>query len=131
MNSDRIRVVALFVLSALACRAAYAQTQTGAQPFSSFGGGSFDTINLGDLDVHFCIPVVSKAGRGLPFNYSLCYDSSIWFPDSSSGVTTWAPVKNWGWRSQTDAATGYLYNSSATTTCLIPGTRDLGGSTTT
>jgi RHS repeat-associated protein len=134
VTSDRLRVAALLLAFALVRQAANGQQiATGMPPFGSFGGGSFDTINLGNLDVHFCIPVVTKAGRGLPFNYSLCYDSSIWYPDSSSGVTTWAPVKNWGWRAQTDAATGYVSFSASSITCYdtSSGTRLPGGSTTT
>jgi len=41
-----------------------AQVSTGAPPFSSVGGGPFDTVNLGNLNVHFSIPVMHKAGRG-------------------------------------------------------------------
>ncbi|MGA7630598.1 MAG: hypothetical protein WCB11_07510, partial [Terriglobales bacterium] len=43
------------------------QVATGTPPFGSFGGGPFDTVNLGNLNVHFAIPVLNKAGRGLPF----------------------------------------------------------------
>jgi hypothetical protein len=56
------------------------QVATGMPPFGTLGGGPFDIVNLGNLNVHFAIPVLNKAGRGAPFSYSLGYDSSIWFP---------------------------------------------------
>ncbi|MGA2234437.1 MAG: RHS repeat-associated core domain-containing protein [Terriglobales bacterium] len=75
------------------------QVATGTPPFGSLGGGPFDTVNLGNLNVHFAIPVLNKAGRGTPFSYNLAYDSSIWQPVTSSGTTSWTNVTdtNWGW----------------------------------
>jgi len=70
---------------------------TGTPPFGSFGGGPVDTINLANLNAHVTIPVLSKAGRGIPFVYNLSYDSLIWTPVSSSGSTTWAPTGAFGW----------------------------------
>jgi hypothetical protein len=64
-----------------------AQVSTGTPPFGSFGGGPFDTVNLGNLNVHFAIPVVAQ-GWGMPFTYDLNYDSSIWTAVTSSGVAT-------------------------------------------
>ena len=55
----------LFIATILAGYAV-AQVATGTPPFGSFGGGPFDTVNLGNLNVHFGIPVVNKAGRGMP-----------------------------------------------------------------
>ena len=37
-------------------------------------------------------PRDKQAGRGLPFNYAVTYDSSIWSPVSSTGAHTWTPV---------------------------------------
>src|SRR5439155_142921 len=74
----------LFIATILAGYAV-AQVATGTPPFGSFGGGPFDTVNLGNLNVHFGIPVVNKAGRGMPFSYVLSYDSSVWFPLGVSG----------------------------------------------
>ena len=100
---------------------------TGLPPFGSFGGGPFDTLNLGNLNAHFAIPVLHKAGRGMAFSYDLSYDSSVWSAVSSSGSTTWVPIGYWGWTAQTQAAVGYLeaptYNVPQT--CNIPG----GGTT--
>jgi RHS repeat-associated protein len=92
---------------------------TGTPQFNSFGGGPFDIINLGNLNTHFAIPVVHKAGRGMPFNYDISYDSSIWAPATVNDVLTWQPVGGWGWQSQTDAATGYIPPPAVTVTNTI------------
>ena len=52
---------------------------TGTPPFGSYGGGP-DIINLANLNAHLNVPVLEKAGRGLPFNFYLTYDSYVWYP---------------------------------------------------
>jgi hypothetical protein len=107
---------------------ALAQVATGTPPFGSFSGGP-DIVNNANLNVHFSISIEAKPGkgsplnpaflsynpptigplssttasRGLPFIYSLNYDSLIW---SQSGGA-WVPAPNWGWRAITEATTGY------------------------
>src|SRR2546429_4667472 len=76
---------------------ASAQVATGTPKFNSFGGGPFDTVNLGNLNVHFSIPILHKAGR-IPFRYDLSYESSVWRPVTVSGVQYWMPAPNWGWK---------------------------------
>ena len=87
--------------------APYSQSQvaTGVLPFNSYGRGPFDTVNLGNLNVHFSVPVLHKAGRGIPFAYDLNYDSSIYRPVVSDGTTSWQPSSKagsygsyWGWQ---------------------------------
>ena len=74
------------VLAVLTCiLPALGQAVTGTPPFSTIGGGSLDQIDLANLNTHFCIPIVNKTGRGTPFTYSLCYDSSLWTPYGSQG----------------------------------------------
>ena len=90
-----------------------AQIATGAPPFSSTTGGT-DTIDLGNLNVHIDFPILSHAGRGLPLHYSWSYDNSIWYPSGSA----WIPVTNWGWRSQTEAAVGYITYVQNQTKCF-------------
>jgi len=77
------------VLAAFLSLAALAggQVSPGTPPFGSFGGGPFDIVNLGNLNVHFSIPVLHKAGRGVPFTFDLSYDSSIWYPVTAKGKT--------------------------------------------
>ena len=102
----------------LACVAA-AQVSTGTPPFGSFGGGPFDTVNLGNLNVHFAIPVLHKVGRGVPFSYDLSYDSSIWYQATIAGVVQWTPSADWGWTSNSNAVIGRV--TSVTTSKATSG----------
>lgn len=95
-------LTALFII--LGTGIASAQVATGTPPFGSFGGGPFDTVNLGNLNVHFAIPVLHKAGRGLPLNFDLSYDSSVWTPVNGQ----WQPSFNWGWTAPSALHTGYI-----------------------
>jgi len=91
------------------------QVATGTPSFASFGGGPFDSVNLGNLNMHFTIPILHKAGRGVPFSFDLAYDSSIWNPVTSNGVTQWTPTPNFGW--QTGSPFGYITYSVSSWTC--------------
>jgi RHS repeat-associated protein len=75
---------------------ASAQVATGTPPFGSFGGGP-DIINLANLNTHLNFPLYKKAGRGLPFDLYMTYDSSVWYPLGASGQQMWGPVSNFGW----------------------------------
>jgi RHS repeat-associated protein len=97
--------VLLFAAVLLAASSAPAQVATGLPPFGSFSGGP-DVVNNANLNVHLSVPVLNKAGRGMPFTYSLTYDSSIWYPSSASGTNTWTPLSGWGWMYITSAAVG-------------------------
>ena len=103
----------LFAVTLLLSHPASAQVATGFPPYGSFGGGPFDTVNNANLNVHFAIPIINKAGRGLPFDYAVSYDSSIWSPVSSTGAHTWTPVgqrlhSTWGWGGTSEVLTGYV-----------------------
>lgn len=67
--------------------------QTGLPPFGSFTQGGFDTVNNQNLNVVFSIPIASSAGRGLPLNLNLVYNSLIW-----NKGTMWTPASSWGWQ---------------------------------
>ena len=86
----------------------FAQVSTGSAPLSSVEAGPFDSVNLGNLDVQFSVPIIQKAGRGMNFTYALSYDSSVWTPATVNGVKQWQPAFNWGWTAQSVAPTGYL-----------------------
>ena len=117
-----IHRVVLFVVLALLPGVCFGQVSTGTPPLGSFAGGPFDTINLGNLNMHFAIPVLNKAGRGTPFSYSLGYDSSVWYPVTSNGVTSWVYLSNWGWTVQSNALGGSITTKSGTTKCRDPDT---------
>lgn len=97
-------VILLFLFSlGLGAAKSLAQVPTGQPPFGSFGGGP-DVINLENLNVELSIPTVAKAGVGLPFDYGLAYNSSIWYPVSNGISKSWQPVTTrpaynyWGWQ---------------------------------
>jgi RHS repeat-associated protein len=90
------RSLLLIAVLALATTICSAQVITGTPPFGSFAGGP-DQVNLANLNVHLNVPVFSRPGRGLPFNFYLTYDNSIWYPVTTSGTTTWtANGTGWG-----------------------------------
>jgi len=115
------RSLCLVIVLILAAGFASAQTPpaTGTPPFGSFGGGP-DVINLANLNAHWTIPVLHKPGRGTNFSYDLSYDSSVWYPVTSGGTTTWTAVSNFGWRGATEVSTGYLSFTKTNITCPNP-----------
>jgi YD repeat-containing protein len=103
-----VRVVSLLFMLMLGSNAVNAQVATGTPPFSSSGGGP-DVIDLANLNVHLDVPIVNKPGRGMNFTYDMSYDSSAWYPVVVGSTTSWMPASaNWGWRGQTEVATGYI-----------------------
>ena len=121
MSCAPLRNTSVIVVVFLLIASASGQVATGTPPFSSSGGGPFDVIDLANLNVHVEIPVVNKAGRGLPFSYNLKYDSSVWYPTGTSGNQTWAHVLNFGWPAQTEIATGSVtIGRIFTTPCYDP-----------
>src|SRR5579872_3509318 len=118
MKYEPAQYLSLAVILLACSTACFGQVATGLPPFGTFSGGPFDTINNANLNVHFDIPIVSKAGRGLPFTYTLSYDNAVWSPVSSTGTQTWTPVANWGWRAVTEPVTGYVSYSVTQNSCL-------------
>src|ERR1700681_2917168 len=90
-----ITLVVLFLLSLAACPGS-AQVQLGTPKYESFGGGPFDTVNLGNLNVHFSIPVLHKPGRGIPFDFDITYDSTFWQPTLINRQAYWEPTATSG-----------------------------------
>ena len=72
------------------------------------------TLNLGDLNLHVAVPIVNKAGRGVPLTYTLGFDSDVWTPVTNS---TWEPAFDWGWTTETDAFTGYVTYQTSPQQC--------------
>jgi len=98
-SRPRVTLLLLPMLSFLC----HAQTVgTGPYPFKSSEIKSLDEITPGNLNVHFAIPIVRKAGRGLDFNYDVSYDSLVWAPVISNGVTSWQPASAWGFKGLSD-----------------------------
>ncbi|HVP50449.1 MAG TPA: hypothetical protein VMT56_04420 [Candidatus Bathyarchaeia archaeon] len=118
MRKPRTLGPALCLLLTLTPSLLRAQVATGTPPFGSFGGGP-EVINLANLNAHISIPVIQKAGRGMPFSYVLSYDTVIWTPVPVNGVNTWQPVNNWGWTASTQVTTGYVTYSKTMYKCTF------------
>ena len=123
-----LRSFYLFFLLVFSARTLYGQVPTGTPPFGSFDGGP-DIVNLANLNAHIAVPVRHKTGRGTNFTYDLSYDTSVWYPVGSSGSQSWHPVYNWGWRAQTEVATGYASFSNAGITDCSTGGKKTGSET--
>jgi RHS repeat-associated protein len=104
--------------------------QTGVPKFGSFAGGDgVDTINLGNLNVHMTVPLIHKAGRGMPFGYDVVYDNSVWYPAGVSGSKNWQPIFNFGWTSTWTGTGGYVTYSVSTTLCYDSQGHPIGATT--
>ncbi len=88
--------------------AAQAQVATGMYPYGTFDSKGFDTINVGNLNVHLSIPILTKPGRGIPFSYRLTFDNSVWQPVTVNSAKYWEPVTGFGWHGATENVTGYM-----------------------
>jgi hypothetical protein len=113
----RTLVLAATLISLMVCRSVvWAQAPaTGTPPFSTIVGNPFDAVNLGNLNVHFAVPILHKAGRGVPFNYDLKYESSIYQIANVTGTPTWQPVHTvgnvvsyWGWQGLGPVVSPYI-----------------------
>lgn len=92
---------------------------TGLYRFGSYDNKGFDSINLGNLNTHFSIPIVSKPGRGLNFTYTLAYDGLVWASTTSAGTGYWQPDGNWGFYGQLgEAIKGYISYDQFTRKCF-------------
>src|SRR5579863_3670569 len=72
-------------------------TPEGTPPFSAISAGPADSVDLANLNVHIVIPVLHKAGRGIPFRYDVTYDTSLWAPYGSVWITSGPPNSSFGW----------------------------------
>src|SRR5689334_11216469 len=72
-----LKLAVLVYLSLTTASVANAQSITGFQPFGTFSNPGPETIDLGDLNVHWSFPLISKSGR-IPLSIALDYDSSVY-----------------------------------------------------
>lgn len=98
----------------------HAQQVTGLPNFGSFSGGSVDTVNNANANVHFSFPLVSRAGRSTSFGYALAFDSGVWSPVTSGNYEVWSPAANWGWSTVTQPQLGYLSYGSGQSSATCP-----------
>lgn len=90
VDRKRTKIAGKQVCIALLCSfalvaSAWSQTSdTGFPPFGTFQNGTFDSVNLQNLNVVFGIPAVSHPGRGLDFQFVLAYNSRVFHLKSGS-----------------------------------------------
>ena len=116
------RILSAFIFSVSSLAVAQ-NLGTGLYAFGSFDSRGFDSVNIGNLNTHFEIPIVAKQGRGLPFDYSLVYDGFIWSQSTTTGTPVWVPDSAWGFRGQLFGGfTGYLTHTQSSIVCTsVPG----------
>lgn len=90
-----------------------AQVLAGIPPLNSMAGGP-DSLNLGNLNDHWDIPIINKPGRGENFTHDLTYDSSVWYPIDSNGTWMWEPVAGYGWGGLLQTPSTYIGYSVST-----------------
>lgn len=108
----------VFFLAFTCCYAvaAFAQSAPGFPPFGSFGGGNFDKIDLGNLNIHFSIPVVTKAGRGLPVNLHIDFDNATALTIQNAQFHPQDGFQG-GAGGFSNLLTGYLHSTQVTKVC--------------
>jgi RHS repeat-associated protein len=110
----------LFLTALILLLPAWSQAQnngTGIQPFGSYTQTGFDTINNQNLNTIINIPMVASAGRGLPLNLPLTYNSQIYSMGGSA-----IPVSNFGWTWDMPPGGQSAYDSSSgPDKCYKPG----------
>jgi RHS repeat-associated protein len=118
ISAARSLLLAVILLSVVVfcCVPASAQVAvaTGTPQFGSFGGGP-DVINLGNLNMHYTIPVLHKRGRGTDFIRDIIYDSSFWTPVTSNGTQSWAVPGGFGWSLGPNGQSYITYSVTYTT----------------
>lgn len=100
-------------------------TGTGLAPFGSFSSFGFDTVNNQNLNVLFSIPLISSAGRGVPLNINLTYNSlvyqnyqGIWLPAITGGNNWWM-----GWSTIGAGYVSYIGQTTSTKCGINRGTQ--------
>ncbi len=113
------KLVWLFVIVLFAKTTVAQILGTGRYSFGSFDDRGFDSVNLGNLNVRFNVPLVNRPGRGMGFNYSIQYEGKVWNSLSAAGNQAWTPDPQWGFAGLLNGTTfaGYLSHATRTTTC--------------
>ncbi len=94
---------------------------SGFPAFGSFNRDAIDTINVGNLNVHFQVPVFAKKGRGLDFFADIVHDNTPYRTSGASPYYFWQVSQYLPWSITSNG--GYLFytGTSATQPCNYNG----------
>src|ERR1700734_803588 len=117
----RIFIVFMFFV-AIPLAQAQSIANNGTPNFGSFSGGP-DVINDANLNIHYSVPVFSRAGVGIPFSYSLSVDNGVWYQYQDVDLNY-----HWGADFSTAQpvgvmAIGAVFYTTSTYTCAYEGTK--------
>lgn len=115
----KVLTITFIVFVCLVCNMS-AQTipQINTPSLGIFAQIGTDTIDLANLNNHFCIPLLKKPSRGTNLSVDLCYDSSFWFPGvNGQGVTSWQFVPAMGWVFEPTPRIGWVDAVSTSVHC--------------
>ena len=98
---------------------AHSQDATGLPPFGTFNRDQIDTINVGNLNVHFQFPLFTKQGRGLNYTANIVHDNMVSVgPQPPQGYPSWT-FTNLDWWSPLTPLGGGLHWSTTDSTCYM------------
>lgn len=103
--SRSARSILVVVLALLGSPLTFGQSDpgTGLPPFGTLNRDQIDTVNVGNLNIHFAFPLFAKKGRGLDFIANVTYDNGLYQPRDvhtfSTGPNDWNPniLRSQGW----------------------------------
>ena len=113
MASVRLACLSVISMIVVASCVAFAQQPLGVPAFGAYRSlYGVDTISLGNLNVHLQIPIYSKSGHGIPFAYSIVYDTEMW---NHANGSAWQAGAIWKESAPTDGAISYTQQTVCST----------------
>src|SRR5690349_3636073 len=90
MRDTRIYCGLLLCITALTSFAAgQGDTAIGLPAFGTFNRDAIDTVNVGNLNLHFEFPLFTKKGRGLNFSAKVVHDNALYRPMFANSFYSW------------------------------------------
>src|ERR1700720_1075710 len=111
-----IHLLAVVCITLLVGSLASAQTSpaTGFPQWGTFNRDAIDTVNVGNLNVHFEFPIFAKKGIGLDFYAHLLHDNTALQINTVGINSAWIPANNSGWYVASPVSGGLSFSSVST-----------------
>jgi len=84
----------LIFISLFSLEAIGQQSNLPPAPGNLPGEAQYQEVSIDTLNIHLDIPIVFKAGIGLPFSFGLHYNNNIWSPFNPN-LVQWSPSNGW------------------------------------